>query len=49
MLGQMYDDIYDDLILNKDEPNSKEKSFQFHGNEEGDLSGIYLEEHEYID
>ena len=45
-INDKFDDIYDDLILKKGEQNNKERSFQYHGNEDGDLSGIYLQEDE---
>ena len=48
-INDKFDDIYDDLILKKGEQNNKERSFQYHGNEDGDLSGIYLQEDEFAD
>ena len=48
-INDKFDDIYDDLILKKGEQNNKERSYQFHGNEDGDLSGIYLQEDEFAD
>ena len=46
---KFYDDIYDNLILKQGKKNKGKESNQIHGNENGDLGGIYLQDIEFVD